>query len=333
ELHHRSLCPGSRTRAGPHTGAAHPLPAAAGRAGALQAGGPPPSPPAAARADLRHRDDAAPVPRHDRHLVHGLPGPAPRPARLHRLRQLRRRVHQPLDPLGGRHHDPADRHRRRRQPGARHAHRPAARPQVLRPRRGAHDDDRAVPHRARGRRPAVEARAVQPLVRAVQRHAERDLAVLRRRARPAGRLAHPVPAAVDRAVADLAVDPVHDADPAGRPAVQAPRRRRGGADGRRRRVADLPLHHLPAPAPLPRARRAAGRHLHRPELRRGVHHHRRRARHGEPALHDLRHLLPAPGLRPRLRPGRRRRHRHDHHRHVRAADGLEPVRRRGERPM
>ena len=50
------------------------------------------------------------------------------------------------------------------------------------------------------------------------------------------------PAVVDHRRAGLAVDAVHDADPAGRAAEPAARRRRGGPDRRREQLADLPLH-------------------------------------------------------------------------------------------
>ena len=59
-------------------------------------------------------------------------------------------------------------------------------------------------------------------------------------------------------------------------------------------VADLPLHDAPAPAPVPGARRLLGLDLHRADLRRGLHHHLRRPGHGQPAVHDLPDLLPAP---------------------------------------
>ena len=151
----------------------------------------------------------------------------------------------------------ADRHRRRRQPGPRHADRAAAGPQVPRSGRGPHDDDRAVPRRPRRGGAAVEARAAQPVLRPVQRCAHVDLEPVRLLQPTAGRVAAGLPAAVDRDVADLAVDPVHDADHPRRPAVQAAGRRRGRPGGRGQRAPDLPVPDLPAPAPLPGARRSA----------------------------------------------------------------------------
>ncbi len=62
-----------------------------------------------------------------------------------------------------------------------------------------------------------------------------------------------------------------------------------------------------------------------PELRRRVHDHLGRARHGQPAVHDLHDVLQRAGLRAGL--GRRggRGDRDDHHRDVRAAHRLQPV--------
>ena len=91
-------------------------------------------------------------------------------------------------------------------------------------------------------------------------------------------------------------------------------------------VADLPQHDAAAHAPLPRARRPARRDLHHPALRLGLHDHRRRPRHREPAVHDLPDPLQRPGLRPGLGPGRDRRDRHDHRRDLRPAHRVQPVR-------
>ena len=124
---------------------------------------------------------------------------------------------------------------------------------------------------------------------------------------------------VDHRVAGVAVDAVHDADHPGRVAGPAARRHRGGPDRRLLGVADLPLHDLPAPAPVPGARRAARLDLHRAELRRRLHDHVRRSRHGQPAVHHLPDLLQREGVRTGVGRGRDRRHRHDHHRHVRPA--------------
>ena len=104
-----------------------------------------------------------------------------------------------------------------RQPRARPRDRAAARPCVPRPRRRAHDDDHAVPDRAGRGLPGVEARALQP-----------DYGLLNGLLSGLGSSAPTTPpqpdwisdspADVDRGHADLAVDAVHDADPAGRPA-------------------------------------------------------------------------------------------------------------------
>ena len=104
------------------------------------------------------------------HLVHELERLLPRRARLRRPRQLRRGLH--------RRRTRATRSRRRScSPSSvvlvslrpRPGHRAAAGPQVPRPRHRPHDDDHAVPDRPGGGRAAVEARALQPGVRPVQR--------------------------------------------------------------------------------------------------------------------------------------------------------------------
>ena len=90
--------------------------------------------------------------------------------RLRRAGQLPPGLHRRQHPPGGRRHDPA--HGRRWCSSAWSlglAHRAAARPQVPGPRHRPHDDDHAVPHRPGGRRAALEARALQPGVRPVQR--------------------------------------------------------------------------------------------------------------------------------------------------------------------
>ena len=56
------------------------------------------------------------------------------------------------------------------------------------------------------------------------------------------RTGSPTPPSCDHRGAGLAVDAVHDADPAGRAAEQAAGRHRGGAGRRRQPVADLPAH-------------------------------------------------------------------------------------------
>jgi sorbitol/mannitol transport system permease protein len=80
-----------------------------------------------------------------------------------------------------------------------------------------------------------------------------------------------------------------------------------------------------ASAQIPRTRGPARRRLHRAELRRRVHDHRRRTRHRQPALHDLPDLLPGPRIRTGVRRGSRGGDRHDHHRHLRAPDRLVPL--------
>ena len=107
--------------------------------------------------------------------------------------------------------------------------RAAAGPEVPRPRGRPDDDDHPVPDRAGGRRTAVEARALQPGVRPLQRRADLDL----RRERAAAGLDQQPAAVVDHLRAGLAVDAVHDADPAGRAAEPPARRDRGGRDRRR----------------------------------------------------------------------------------------------------
>ena len=114
------------------------------------------------------------------------------------------------------------------QPGPGHAHRAAAGPDVPRPRRRPHDDDHAVPDRAGGGGPALEARALQPELRAVQRAAAGDL----RGERAAAGLDLAAAADLGRGRAGLAVDPVHDADHPGRAAGPAAGRDRGGPDRR-----------------------------------------------------------------------------------------------------
>ncbi|CAA9334789.1 MAG: Various polyols ABC transporter, permease protein 1, partial [uncultured Frankineae bacterium] len=275
---------------------------------------------AAAGAGLPHRPDAAAVHRHAARVVHELERLLPRRARLRRSGQLRprphRRQHEERDP----HDHRAHRHGRARQPRPRPGHRAAAGPAVPRSGDRAHDDDRAVPRGAGGGLPALEARSLQPRVRPVQRPAHRAVGTVRVGRPAAGRLDLVHAADRHRGVVDLAVDAVHDAHPAGRAAGPSARRHRGGQARRRDVLADLPLHDLPAPAPVPRAGRAARCHLRRAELRRRLHDHLRRARHLEPALHDLPDLLQRPRLRPRLGRRGRGRHRHDHHRDVRPAD-------------
>ncbi len=126
----------------------------------------------AARADLHHPDDPAAVRRDDRHLVHELERLLPGGARLRRRGQLRPGLHRHQHPQGRGRHDPADRVGGAHLPAAGPRHRAAPRPQVPGSGHRPHDDDHAVPHRAGGRRPAVEARALQPGVRPVQRPAQ-----------------------------------------------------------------------------------------------------------------------------------------------------------------
>ena len=102
----------------------------------------------------------------------------------------------------------------------------------------------------------MEARALQPGVRPDQRPAHRRLASSSARTPPQPDWISTTPLGVDHRRAGLAVDAVHDADPAGRAAEPPAGRHRGGPDRRRHAVADLPLHDLPAPAPVPGARRA-----------------------------------------------------------------------------
>src|SRR5690606_4342279 len=102
-------------------------------------------------------------------LERALPGPA----QLRRLRQLRRGAHRPGPAQVGVDDRPAHRHRGAGQPAARAAARAAAGPALPRPGRRADDADRPVPAGADRRRADVEAPAVQPGVRAVQRHPER----------------------------------------------------------------------------------------------------------------------------------------------------------------
>src|SRR5437773_2541718 len=85
-------------------------------------------------------------------------------------------------------------------------------PGVPRARAGAHDADRAVP-RGTGRRcAALEARALQPGVRAVQRYAHLDLAPVRQQQPAAAGLDHRHAEGFHHLRTDLAVDAVHDAD-------------------------------------------------------------------------------------------------------------------------
>ncbi|CAA9316882.1 MAG: Various polyols ABC transporter, permease protein 1, partial [uncultured Nocardioidaceae bacterium] len=291
-----------------------------------QGGEPPPPAPAAPRAAVRGRDDPAALRGDAGHLVHGVERAVPGRPRLRRSRQLRRGLHRSQPAQRGRRDDRAHRDGGGRQPAAGAGDRAAARPAVPRPRCGPHHDDRPVPDRAGRGCPAVEARAAQPQLRTVQRHPEVGLGTVRLGQPAAAGLAHPVPSAVGRGSPHLAVDALHDAHPAGRPAEPPARRRRGGTHGRSQQLADLPVPHVPAPAPLPGARRPARQHLRRAELRPRVHPDRWRAGHREPALHDLPDLLHRPRLRPGLGDRRRRRHRHDHHRHLRAASGVVTVR-------
>ncbi len=59
----------------------------------------------------------------------------------------------------------------------------------------------------------------------------------------------------------LAGHPLHGSHHPGRPAEHLPRVLRGGGDGRRQQMADVPQHHPAAPAPGPHPRHHPGRHL------------------------------------------------------------------------
>src|SRR3954452_18219109 len=289
--------------------------------------------------DLRHPD---PVPAHDRDLHAELEHPRARGQELPRLRpvrvvrrpfQLRHGVHRhPVAQRGG-EHDRADHLGRRHQPADRVGTRGPAGPQVPRARSRPHLADRAVPGDAGRVGVGVEARAVQPRLRAAPRGAQ--LGVRSVRGRGAGdRLRVQHPDARDHRRARVAVDAVHDADPAGRAAVPARRRARGRQDRPRRRDPDLPLHHAAAPAAVHRAVRAARHDLRGADLRRDLHDHPGRTRVGDeqPALRDLPDDVP----QVRVRRGRRGRcrggDRHPRGGDLRAAHHLIAVH-RGDVPM
>ena len=129
-----------------------------------------------------------------------------------------------LCPLGGH-----DRQRGDRGHDPRGGLRGAAGPQVHRPQRGPDADHHPVPDHARGRRAGVGRADAGPELRA----AELPAAAVRRA--PRGLAVHARAGLGDRGH-DLAVDPVHDPDRAGRPAEPASRRA-GGGQGRRGRGA------------------------------------------------------------------------------------------------
>ena len=221
---------------------------------------------AAAGPDLHDLHHADPVPADHRDLHAELErAPArgeelPRDGQLHLVRvarQLRDGVHRHPAAARGDQHRRADRLGGGAQLAARAGPGGAARPEVPRPRDRADPADRAVPGDAGRLRAGLEARALQPGLRPVQRRPELDLAAVRRRAGPGHRLRVEVPDAGGDRRAGVAVDAVHDADPAGRAAVPARGRARGREDRPRRRPPDLPLHHAAAPAPVHRAVGAA----------------------------------------------------------------------------
>lgn len=249
--------------------------------------------PAPARPRVHDRGDPAALRGDAGDLVLRLERPVSGRPPLHLVRQLRRGAHRPGPAQVRPDDDPADRDGRHREPGRRTRPRAAPRPEVPRPRPRAHAPHRAVPAGSRRRRAAVEARPVQPRVRAPQRPA-----ALRRR--PSARLDLQHPAARRRDGPGVAVDALHDADPARGPPVALPRTHRGGPDGRRGRLAGLPVSDAAPPAPLPRAGRPARLGVHRAELRRRLHDHLGRPRHRQPAVHRLPELLPGPRERPRV---------------------------------
>src|SRR5487761_631529 len=285
-------------------------------------------PPAAASADLRRGRHPDPV-RGDA-LVQLSELFLGRPWRraLQRPDQLQDRLHQLglsrlARALGVHDRDLRD---RRHDPGG--GARAAAGPQVRRPRRGPDPDHPPVPGHARGRGAGVGVADAGPELRAD----ELPAAAVRRA--PRG-LAQPVSAGLGDRGHDLAVDAVHDADRAGRPAEPADRHARSGKSGRRRGAGHVPRAHAAAPAALHRARHPARLDLPGQRVRRGQADDQRRAgdRHHEPAV------LPVPAGELRLRRRRggrgRRVHRdsHDHRRHVRAADVRPRLPVRGGRSM
>lgn len=243
--------------------------------------------------DLHDRRDPAPVRGHGGDLLLRLELPLSRRPGVHRLRQLPAGAERRRPAPVGVDHGPADGRGGAGQPDPGPRPGPAPGPEVPGPGPGPHPADRPLPGGARGGGPALEACALQPRIRPVQW-------VVALCGRPTARLDLQHPAARGRGLPGLAVDPVHDADPAGGTTEPRPAADGSRAGGRRQRLADLPLSDAPAPAPLPRTGRAARLDLHRPELRRGLHDHVRRPGHGQPPLHRLPELLPGPRERPRL---------------------------------
>ena len=129
---------------------------------------------------------------------------------LHRRAAARRRAQ----------HRRAHRVGRRAQRGPRARPGGAARPQVPRPRAGPHPADRAVPGHAGRGGAAVEARHLQPDY-GLLNGTLNWIASSSAEQRPHDRLGVDLPDAGRRDRAGVAVDAVHDADPAGRPAGAA----------------------------------------------------------------------------------------------------------------
>ena len=203
---------------------------------------------------------------------------------LHRLRQLQRGA-RPTRTCASSvlDDDPADGRRGARQPGARPAPGPAAGPQLPGPRRGPHPADRAVPAWSRWpRRCSGSTCSTTPSTACFNGLLHWIVG------RPAARLGLQDAAARRRGLPGVAVDAVHDADPAGGAAEPSDREQVEAAwvDG----ASDWQVFryiYAAAPAPLPGTGRPARLDLHRPELRRRLHDHLRRPGHREPAVHRL----------------------------------------------
>src|SRR4051794_142650 len=256
---------------------------------------------------------------------HGLEGRAPRAPQLGGAGELQEPVPQPV--LQGRHgrEHPADRVSRARcaRPGG--GVRVVAGSQVLRPGAGADPAHHAVPADACGRRPRLEGPDVpRPVRRAELGHREAwwDAGGFR---------LHP-PDALDHHRPHLAVDAVHDADHARRPAEPAERRSRGGEGRWGDAVRDLPPADAQPPAALHGAGHPARHHLPHPGLRPDRGDDRWRAGLDQPPVLRLRAIdRRRLGVRPGVVVQHRGRHRVDRHRDRRVARPVRAPERRGDR--
>ncbi|CAH0326900.1 hypothetical protein SRABI128_05636 [Microbacterium sp. Bi128] len=174
---------------------------------------------AAAGPDLPHHRHPASIRGDPDHFVHELEQPEPGQDRIRRVRELHPGGHRPVHAPGNPHHHRRDRLGGPGQPGPRPRPGPAPGQEVHWPGPGPDSADRTLPHRSGRGCAHLEARHPQPGLRSDQWLPHLDLVALRlRRPAAAGPAVVGTPDGHHR-LAGLAVDPVHDAHPARRPAV------------------------------------------------------------------------------------------------------------------